>query len=110
MTTQLAFFETTAEDPNVRWLEAMLQRHQQWSTAADICQHAGWPASDNNKRRIRAWANASQMIVSGQPGYRHIDYCTSDELRHFTSWMESQAKKMTQRAEAMRRRAHQRIG
>lgn len=59
-------------------------------------------------RRMRVIAEHSDgRILSGQNGYRFFDRATPiDEVDQAASWLESQAKRMLQRAGSIRRRLH----
>ena len=103
---QLPLFEAAPEDPNVQWLEQLLKDCASWQAAREILQLAGKPNTDDGRRWVRALAQASQWVISGQRGYKHLHNATAEEAGHFVNWMESQAKKMTRRAEKLRRNAH----
>jgi hypothetical protein len=98
------------EDPNIEYLVELLYG-MDWVTAAELTQLISARIKENwSERKIRGLAEAaSPEIISGQLGYRHIDSATLEEIHHFVQWMESQARKMIRRAEAVRRRAHGRI-
>jgi hypothetical protein len=105
---QLEFSLSRAEvcDPNVQFFIEHLRRNPTWHTSKQIFQTLHW-----DERTVRAYAEASDgFIISGQKGYKHIDHATPEEIHHTTAWMESQAKKMAQRAQSIRRRAHQLVG
>lgn len=71
----------TVED--VQRVAGVLEAHGQ-STAAEICQHLGWEPSENNKRKVRAVAEASRPGIVSFPnsaGYKLLRQCTLDELR-----------------------------
>ncbi len=73
-----------------------------WTTGREIRIAQGW-----DERTIRALAAASDgQILSGQQGYKLTRQATPEEMQHATSWLESQAKEMSQRAGAIRRRWH----
>ncbi|HYG36371.1 MAG TPA: hypothetical protein VEC99_16375, partial [Clostridia bacterium] len=71
---------------------------------------AGREDSDDSRRWVRALAQASDWVISGQKGYKHLSHATAEEVNHFIHWMESQGKKMIGRAERMRRNAHGVLG
>ena len=94
----------------VQWLEDLLRSRPMWVTAAQILQLLGKLDTDSGKRQLRLLSNASEWIISGQKGYKHLDHATAEEISHFANWMESQAKQMIQRAESVRRNAHKIFG
>lgn len=100
-------FTFAPEDANVKWLEELLKGHGGWMTRRDIELSTGGRVGD---RDIRALASASEWIISGQKGYKHIEHATPEESAHAANWLESQAKKMSERACVIRRNAHRRIG
>lgn len=104
---QLALFNFPPTDKRVRWLELLLIKAPGWRSAARIRKLSGNRLSD---RRIRALASASPWIISGQEGYKHLGGATADEIDHAANWLESQAKKMADRAGHIRRSAHRRFG
>src|SRR5689334_21696813 len=110
MTSQLPLLPDPADGRNVRWLEDLLRGRPGWLTAAQLLQLLGDPDTDALKRELRLLANASEWIISGQKGYKHLEHATAEEISHFCNWMESQAKQMTQRAETLRRNAHRIFG
>jgi hypothetical protein len=108
---QLDLFEAGAGDQkNVAWLETLLRERKIWMTAAQILQLVAREESDSQKRYLRHIAQASEWIISGQKGYKHLEHATAEEINHFANWMESQATEMTRRAEAVRRNAHRICG
>lgn len=90
--------------------EAYLQRHTAWITSTGYLEAAGLPVTESNKRKLRQIASSSEWIISGQPGYRHLEHASAEEISHAANWLESQAKQMGERAQAIRRNAHKRIG
>lgn len=96
------------EDPNVTWLERWLEAKGGWVTARQLCVTAG--REENGDRWVRALAGASEWVISGQRGYKHVKHATAEEMSHFVNWMESQGKKMIERAERLRRNAHAVMG
>lgn len=100
-------FTYTPEDPNVAWLEELLRGAACWMTARDIEHTSGGRVGD---RDIRALASASAWLISGQRGYKHLEHASPEEVAHAANWLESQAKKMSDRAGLIRRNAHRRIG
>ena len=98
-------FESPRQDSDR--LEELLYRTRAWLTAKEIvCFSCG----SVNEREIRSHASESSEIISGQKGYKHVACATPDEISHAANWLESQAKKMSERACAIRRRAHQLVG
>lgn len=62
-----------------------------------------------NERKIRQLAEHSDgIIISGPgcPGYKHINCCTSDQIREVSNRLKSQAKSMLRRSIRLRNRAH----
>lgn len=100
-------FQFAPADANVQWLEKLLKDGQCWMTRRDIELTSGGRVGD---RDIRALASASEWIISGQRGYKHIEHASPEEIAHAANWLESQAKKMSERAGTIRRNAHRRIG
>lgn len=102
---ELKVFKAEVGDPNVNFLIEHLRTCADWKTAKALHITTGW-----DERQVRMYAEASDgYIISGQKGYKHIDHATAEEIHHTTAWMESQAKKMAERAQTIRRRAHQQI-
>lgn len=108
--TDLPLFQVSAEDPNVAWLEGYLKEHPAWMRAGELVVLVNKPDSDDSRRWLRALAQASGWVISGQKGYRHLEHATAEEVNHFTNWMESQGKKMFERAALIRRNAHSVLG
>lgn len=92
---------------DVEWLEHLLQGTPGWRTAAELVRASLERLDD---RAVRSLASASEWIISGQKGYKHLEHATPEEIDHATHWLESQAKKMSDRAGKIRRNAHRRIG
>jgi len=107
---QLGLFESRPGDANVVWLESFLQEQGRWIRAGEILRWHGRDDSEDQKRLIRSLASASEWIISGQAGYKHLQHATPEEIAHAANSLESQAKKMSDRACALRRNAHRRIG
>jgi hypothetical protein len=75
---------------------------QGWVTSREIRAAKGW-----EDRTIRLLAAASDgQVLSGQHGYKLTSQATPEEMMHATSWLESQAREMSNRARAIRRRWH----
>ncbi len=89
------------------WLEKLLLEARCWMTAGDITLTTMGRVID---RDIRQMASESPRIISGQKGYKHVAHATAEEVNHAANWLESQAKKMSDRACAIRRAAHQLFG
>jgi len=110
---QPSLFEATpppSSNTDVAWLENYLDRLRDWATAADLLQSLGRPVTDANTRWVRALASDSFWVVSGQRGYKHIRHATAEEVNHACAWLESQAKKMSERAGGIRKNAHRIFG
>lgn len=100
---QPGLFDVAPDDANVQWLEGLLLSAKVWMTAADIEETCGGRAGD---RDIRALASASCWVISGQRGYKHLRNATAEEASRCCHALESQAKKMGERAGRLRRNAH----
>lgn len=107
---QLGLFEARATDASVIWLETYLKCHAKWIKAGDLLRWHGRPDDDTQKRLIRELAAASEWIISGQMGYKHIEHATPEENAHAANWLISQGKKMIKRGLVIRRNAHKRLG
>ena len=81
-----------------------------WITSTQVCHHLVLPVNESSRRMIRDWANASDDVISGQRGYRHVTHATADDISHFCNWMESQASRMQSRSIRIRQRAHALVG
>jgi hypothetical protein len=88
-------------------LEELLKGHGAWMTRRDIQLTTRGLVGD---RDIRALASASDQIISGQKGYRHIQNASPEEIHHASAWLVSQGKKMIQRGMAIQRQGHRIIG
>jgi hypothetical protein len=106
-TPQPDLFTAPPEDISTRWLEGMLKGAACWMTASDISMSTHGRVSD---RDLRALASASEWIISGQKGYKHIEHATVEENAHASNWLISQGKAMIKRGCRIRRNAHRRIG
>ena len=98
----------TINPDDLKWLETALKANPAWQTAADLLASVGRVGEDH-RRWLRQLASASEWIISGQRGYKHIDHATLDEINHAANWLESQAKKMSDRACTLRRNSHRKI-
>ena len=94
---------TEADLADRTWLEDWLRARNEWATAHAIQESSPAHLGD---RATRALASSSRWIISGQRGYKHLECATAEEVQHAASWLESQAKKMSDRACAIRRNAH----
>jgi len=103
---ELQAFQAAPDDPNVRELERILLHAKCWLRANVICWLTGW----TDPRQVRELAEASDCVISGQLGYKHLQHATPEEQDHFYNWMGSQARKMWRRVQRVRRRAHQLVG
>jgi hypothetical protein len=107
----LPLFLIKPDHPNVAFLVETLKNSHNWIYAGDILRSWGCTDTEHNRRTVRALAEAAlPEIISGQLGYKWIGNATPEEIHHAASWLEAQAKKMSERACAIRKRAHQRIG
>lgn len=104
MTVQIQFdfnaprFLADSADPRIAELIEYLNGRG-WVSARDIPQ---W-----DDRTVRLLASSSQgQIISGQKGYKLTCQATPEEFQRATSWLESQAKQMAERARAIRRAWH----
>jgi hypothetical protein len=98
---ELALFTEEHSDPIAR----VLIKSGEWLTASDILHRLNLTDTEANRRSIRACAeNLGDELISGQLGYKHVDVATSDEVRHFCNWMDSQGDKMKLRAARTRAR------
>ena len=104
---QLGLFESRPTDANVVWLEQLLKNTQDWLTARQIIASCMGHLHD---RDVRELASASGNIIVGQRGYKAIEHATPEEINHCCSWLESQAKKMSERACRLRSNAHKIFG
>ena len=104
---QLGLFESKPTDTNVVWLEELLRGAGCWMTAKDILLTVGGRVHD---RDLRELASASEWVISGQKGYKHMSHATAEEIHHARAWLESQAKKMGDRAGKLRSNCHKLFG
>lgn len=93
---------------DVKWLETELKTRADWQTSTELLASIG-RAGEDQRRWLRQCASASEWIISGQRGYKHIDHATLDEINHAANWLESQAKKMSDRACTLRRNSHRKL-
>lgn len=104
---QINLAPPVTSDPETLWLEELLKGAHCWMTAKDIAFTTHGRVSD---RDLRDLASASSEIISGQKGYKWIGHATPEEINHAANWLEAQAKKMSERAGRIRKRAHQLFG
>lgn len=67
-------------------------------TAAQICLRWGWPATDNNKRKVRAIASAARPGIVSFPasgGYKLAQDCTLAEIDSAIRSWEAQIREAT---------------
>ena len=95
---------------DVAWFESFLLGGKCWFTASDILLTMARPASDANKRWLRQLASQSDLILSGQLGYRAIANATAEEINHAANGLESQGRLMCERAIRIRRSGHRILG
>lgn len=99
--TETPLFLVKPGHPNIDWFIRMLEAADttgDWLTAADICRLADKPVTDQNKRWVRALADASEgRVAGGQRGYKLIGRMTRDEYDHWRNWMTHQADEMRRR-------------
>lgn len=98
-------FQASPTDQYVVELERLLRERGDWMLRREIEALKGW-----GEKKIRDLASASDNIISGQLGYKHTEHATIEELDHCSNWIESQGKRMVERAQRLRRRAHQLVG
>jgi hypothetical protein len=104
---ELRPFVAAPADPNVKWLEDLLEGAKCWMSAKDICLTTFGKVLD---REVRELASASGNVISGQRGYKHVRHATAEEINHAANWLISQGRKMIQRGVRIRRAAHQVFG
>ncbi len=107
---QMELYRVAAEDPNVGWLEKYLEATAEWLSAGQLAVIAGRGDGEQGRRWVRALAEGSEWVISGQKGYKHLEHATAEEIGHFVNWMESQARRMIARAERIRRNGHRVVG
>ncbi len=75
----LPLFEVEKRSRNVEWLVGALEGRD-WTFAAELLAEVGLPPTENNKRKVRAWADASGGRVAGhQKGYKLVKAMTAEE-------------------------------
>jgi hypothetical protein len=79
----LPLFQERPSNTNVEWLVTFLQGRD-WTTAAEILAANQLPVTENHKRRLRAFADASGGRIAGhQKGYKLVKAMTGEE---YTWW------------------------
>lgn len=77
--TEMPLFQEPKSSLNVEWLVKFLEGRD-WIMAKDILAEVGRPGTENQKRRVRAWADASGGRVCGhQKGYKLTTSMTHEE-------------------------------
>lgn len=84
---------------DIAWLERLLLDGKCWMTAKDISLTTQGGLLD---RDIRELASYTTMIIIGNKGYLHIRNATREEAEHSVNRIESQSRKMHERAQAIR--------
>ena len=91
-------FAVDPDNPNVEWLVGALRHEGGWLTAAQLCERAGRPVNDQNRRWVRALADASEgRVAGGQRGYKLVEQMIAEEYEHYRNWMLAQAGAMERR-------------
>jgi len=106
---QELLFSARTEPLRVAEFERLLEQARGWMLARQILRVTGIPGDESHRRWLRGLAEQSQRILSGQHGYCHIAHASLEELHHAAAWMESQSRKMQQRAIHLRQAAHRKI-
>lgn len=107
---ELGLYDVPAVAQDVQWLERVLREVKGWRSARELADLAGQGDSEEGRRWVRSLASASDWVLSGQKGYKHLDHATAEEIKRFVEWMQRQGRKMIERAERMRRNAHRLVG
>lgn len=94
---ELPLFREEKGSRNVEWFVSFLEGRD-WIVAAEVLREAGQEVTENNKRKVRSWADASGGRVCGhQKGYKLTGSMTHEEYQ----WWRNEAIKM---ADAVRAR------
>ncbi len=101
----LRLFHAEPDDANVRELVRLLAEYRGWMSSGLIGSLTGW-----NSDKVNALARAAAEVISGQLGYKHLSHATTAEKEHFFNAEESRAKRILERVQRVRARAHQMIG
>ena len=102
---ELPLFAAPPSEASVLWLERYLKECQDWMRAEQLAVLQN-KEGEEGRRWVRAVAEGSGWVISGQKGYKHVENATAEEINHFVNWMERQGKKMIARAERLKRNAH----
>jgi hypothetical protein len=97
--------------PTIRMAEfaEVLRRAGGWILARQVLIQSGLVPDEGHKRWLRGLAAGSQLILSGQRGYCHLENASVEELHHAAAWLESQARQMQRRAIHLRQAAIRKI-
>jgi hypothetical protein len=77
--SELPLFHVEAKTANVEWFVSLLAGRD-WITAAEILAEAGREATETEKRKLRALADASEgRIIGHQKGYKLTTAMTQEE-------------------------------
>lgn len=96
-------------DEHVHWLETVLLRDTGWLTAKQILDLAGTPDTETNHRWVRALASASELVISNNNGYRHLQHAPIAEITHAANRLLSQSAAMQSRALRLNHAAHRKL-
>lgn len=90
--TDLPLFQERAGSVNVEWFVEFLHGRD-WITAADLLTECGQDATENNKRKLRALAEASEGRICGhQKGYKLTTTMTHEEYQWWRNeWLKADA-------------------
>lgn len=91
---------TTTPD-EVESLEKLLRDGAGWMSASAILISRYITPTEGAKRLLRATASECLWIISGQHGYKHLQYATPEEVKHSAAQIRSQTRKMYNRATAV---------
>lgn len=99
-----------SNDNMLRFVD-LLSMTTDWMSANQVAVFFGMPMTENSRRIVRGWAEASDgKIIGGQRGYRFYLFASTEEIRHSSEKLISQGKKMIRRGIRIRRLAHQVVG
>lgn len=87
---ELPLFEENPTSQNVEWLVEFLSGRD-WITAAEILAECRLPVTENHKRRLRSFADASGGRVAGhQKGYKLVKAMTGEEYQWWRNeWLKA---------------------
>ncbi len=90
--TDLPLFQEKPTSQNVEWFVAFLQGHD-WITAAELLRECNLDVTENNKRKLRALAEASEGRICGhQRGYKLTTTMTHEEYNWWRNeWLKADA-------------------